>query len=100
MDTTDLETIVRAVLDELDRTGATATQRAPATATTSAGGELVVDLPDPTEPSARQELGVVAPHDPEGLVNLAASTGARLGVGRAGPRPRTGSLLLSRQTTG
>jgi ethanolamine ammonia-lyase small subunit len=94
MDTTDLETIVRAVLDELDRTGATANQRAPATATTSAGGELVVDLPDPTEPSARQELGVVAPHDPEGLANLAASTGARLGVGRAGPRPRTGSLLL------
>ena len=34
------------------------------------------------------------PANPSGLANLAASTGARLGVGRAGPRPRTASMLL------
>ncbi len=53
-----------------------------------------VDVPDPTVPERRRALGVADPANPSGLANLAASTGARLGVGRAGPRPRTASMLL------
>ncbi|MFP4312008.1 MAG: ethanolamine ammonia-lyase subunit EutC [Nitriliruptoraceae bacterium] len=57
-------------------------------------GEHGIDLDDPTEEAARHALYVEDPYDPEGLANLAATTSARLGVGRAGPRPRTRSLLL------
>jgi ethanolamine ammonia-lyase small subunit len=89
--TPDIETIVQAVLAELRRepqpegagpNGATAV------------GAAAIDLLDPTTPDARRVLGVEHPHDPEGLANLCATTTARLGVGRAGPRPRTASLLL------
>ncbi|WP_460799305.1 ethanolamine ammonia-lyase subunit EutC, partial [Nocardioides pacificus] len=66
---------------------------APAPAAASEG-DLVIDLPDPTEESARRTMGVTDPYDADGLRNLMASTTARLGVGRAGPRPRTASLLL------
>jgi ethanolamine ammonia-lyase small subunit len=37
--------------------------------------------------------GVVDPADPEGLAAIMETTRARIGVGRAGPRPRTGELL-------
>jgi ethanolamine ammonia-lyase small subunit len=57
-------------------------------------GDLVIDLPDPTEESIRRRIGVKDPVDPEGLTNLCATTTARLGVGRAGPRPRTLPLLI------
>ena len=57
-------------------------------------GDLVIDLSDPTEESARRTIRVVDPADPEGLRNLCAATNARLGVGRAGPRPLTAPLLL------
>ena len=57
-------------------------------------GEHGIDLPDPTDPERRHALQVDDPYDAEGLVNLAATTTARLGVGRSGPRPRTSSLLL------
>jgi ethanolamine ammonia-lyase small subunit len=53
-----------------------------------------IDLPDPT--GHRRLLGVADPVNPSGLENLVASTTARIGVGRAGPRPRTASLLLFR----
>lgn len=56
--------------------------------------ELTIDLPDPTRDEARRAIGVRSPADPDGLRNLCAATNARLGVGRAGPRPRTGPLLL------
>lgn len=57
-------------------------------------GDLVIDLEDPTEQDRRHRILVERPADPEGLRNLCATTNARLGVGRAGPRPRTESLLL------
>lgn len=57
-------------------------------------GDLVIDLPDPTEPEARHDIGIKHPVDAQGLENLMATTAARLGVGRAGPRPRTHSALL------
>lgn len=55
---------------------------------------LSIDLPDPTLNDRRYQPGVRAPKDPEGLRALIASTTARIGVGRAGPRYTTASLLL------
>ncbi len=96
MSATDIERIVRAVVAELRGTGADAPAggERPATSAADDHAVQVVDLPDPTDPERRHALGVVDPHDPEGLANLAATTTARLGVGRAGPRPRTASMLL------
>ncbi len=53
-----------------------------------------IDVPDPTTPTSRRVPGVVNPANPAGLANLVGSTTARIGVGRAGPRPRTADLLL------
>lgn len=92
--TGDIDAIVRAVLRELGREGGAASSTAPTRGSAGSPDELVIDLPDPTEESARRTIGVRNPADPEGLRNLCASTTARLGVGRAGPRPRTASLLL------
>jgi ethanolamine ammonia-lyase small subunit len=99
MSSTDVEAIVAAVLAELQRVGLGGGEDAPRVAgdgATGAGGAgaAVIDLPDPTEPQQRRRSGVDHPHDAEGLANLMAATNARLGVGRAGPRPRTGALLL------
>ena len=93
MTTNDIDAIVQAVLRELGRDGGQA-QTSPAAVAASSPGDLVIDLPDPTEESARRAIGVKDPCDAEGLRNLCAATTARLGVGRAGPRPRTSSLLL------
>lgn len=96
-DTSRIDEIVARVLAELSRSGGTAAS-APASGSggngTSGSGDLVIDLPDPTEDEHRRRIGVVNPADPEGLRNLCAATNARLGVGRAGPRPLTSSLLL------
>ena len=58
------------------------------------GGDLVIDLADPTLDAPRHAMLVDNPHDADGLRNLMATTSARLGVGRAGPRPRTATALL------
>ena len=96
---TDIDAVVRAVLDELrkgghiaDRGGQAGSEGARAAA--APGGDLAIDLPDPSEPEHRYALGVTDPADPEGLANLRAATNARIAVGRAGPRPTTSSLLL------
>jgi len=90
--TVDVEKIVEAVVAELRRQGSVpAAASAPRAASP---GELVIDLPDPTLPEARRTIGVQNPCDMEGLRNLCATTTARIGVGRAGPRPRTRTLLL------
>jgi ethanolamine ammonia-lyase small subunit len=57
-------------------------------------GALTIDLPDPTGPDLRAKPGVKNPKDVDGLRALVDSTSARIGVGRAGPRYRTASLLL------
>lgn len=84
------------------------TPKAPRTAVTAASpqaravepraetAEQGIDLPDPTQGESRRRIGVSDPANPTGLANLVASTTARIGVGRAGPRPRTASLLLFR----
>ena len=55
---------------------------------------LNIDLPDPTLPESRYLPRVKNPKDAPGLKALMASTTARIGVGRAGPRYSTASLLL------
>jgi ethanolamine ammonia-lyase small subunit len=95
MNQSDLEPIVQAVLAELrDRGVVPSGGPTPSAPAARGDGELAIDLPDPTTEEPRRQLGVEHPYDPEGLRNLCASTTARLGVGRAGPRPRTRALLL------
>ena len=55
---------------------------------------LNIDLPDPTLPQSRYLPRIKNPKDAQGLKALMASTSARIGVGRAGPRYSTASLLL------
>jgi ethanolamine ammonia-lyase small subunit len=89
----DIDAIVQAVLDELIKSGELHTESI-AKAHTAQDGELVIDLPDPTTPEARRKVGVKNPYNADGLRNLSATTTARIGVGRAGTRPKTGTLLL------
>jgi len=84
----DIETIVKAVVNELGKT------RISAPAVEQPGNERMIDLPDLTLAEHRRAIGVHKPIDEEGLRNLCSTTTARIGVGRAGPRPRTKSLLL------
>lgn len=92
----NLEQIVARVLAELEHEGI----RPPRDEVAKPGnsrdnsGELVIDLPDPTVEPARHMLRVDNPYDADGLRNLCATTNARIGVGRCGPRPKTPSLLL------
>src|SRR5699024_9819422 len=53
-----------------------------------------INVSDPTTSEMRHRSRVQHPHNGAGLDNLVASTNARIGVGRAGPRPRTSELLL------
>jgi len=55
---------------------------------------LTIDLPDPTRPEARKKPGTRDPIHADGLKALMASTPARIGVGRSGPRYRTSTWLL------
>ncbi len=67
----------------------------PEVARTSPGGaDVSIEVPDPTVAAERHRIGVRDAANPSGLENLAASTSARLAVGRAGPRPPTRSVLL------
>jgi len=88
----DIEMIVQAVLAELKKRQP-APNDPPQTTLDSTGG-INIDLPDPTAEAARRTPGVANPADPEGLQALMATTPTRIGVGRAGPRPRTAALLL------
>lgn len=96
MTAVDIDAIVRAVLAELGEDGKLPTGDGPPAAAAPAAdaGDLVIDLPDPSEDAQRRRIGVPYPVDAEGLANLCGSTTARIGVGRAGPRPRTQALLL------
>jgi len=61
---------------------------------TTAGFPLNLDLPDPVLENLRYKPRVKNPKDPAALRELIASTSARIGVGRAGPRYNTFSQLL------
>jgi ethanolamine ammonia-lyase small subunit len=110
MDDAQLNAIVDAVVKELLATKAASapppTPAKPAAsaavapaasappAARKAAADLAIDLPDPTLPAARYQPRVKQARDPEALKALMASTTARIGVGRSGPRYNTASLLL------
>jgi len=108
MDDTRLAAIVDAVVRELKAAGvvqpasSSATQLAavsqPSTPSsvvpvkprsTVSGSDISIDLPDPVAPEIRYKPLVKNPKDTNGLNALVASTTARIGVGRAGPRYKT-----------
>jgi ethanolamine ammonia-lyase small subunit len=113
MDDAKLAAIVDAIVRELQASGAVKTP-APDSAAPVSGSSMVsapsavpvkprtatstanlsIDLPDPTLPEFRYKARVKNPKDAEGVKALIASTTARIGVGRAGPRYSTASLLL------
>lgn len=94
-----IEEIVARVIAELKQAGmepgaAAAAPHSPSVVQRDGGGDLVIDLADPTRDEARHAMLVENPKDADGLRNLMATTSARLGVGRAGPRPKTATALL------
>jgi ethanolamine ammonia-lyase small subunit len=113
MDNTKLNTIVDAIVRELKASGAVRPSAsdsvAPASVSTTLSSpsavpvkphaqspvsSLTIDLPDPILPEHRYKPRVKNPKDAQGLKALMAATTARIGVGRAGPRYSTASLLL------
>jgi len=110
MDDAKLAAIVDAIVRELQASGAVrpaaprpgavsaaaaAASAVPVKARPAASGrDLTIDLPDPTTAQARSTPRVRDPKDAGGLRALMASTSARIGVGRAGPRYSTAELLL------
>ena len=60
----------------------------------AAGGDM--EIPDITKIDLREEILVPNPRDPELLKTYKLSTPARIGVYRAGPRPKTRTLLRFR----
>ena len=53
-----------------------------------------IDLPDPTADEQRHKPRTDNPSDPDLLPEMIQSAATRIGVGRAGPRIKTASLLL------
>jgi ethanolamine ammonia-lyase small subunit len=122
MDDTKLNEIVEAVVRQLVAAGAVSGTQQPATPApfsqpipnTATVGEihqsvrspegnfllpknginLSIDLPDPTSEDLRYKPRINNPQDPTALKELINSTTSRIGVGRAGPRYKTASLLL------
>jgi ethanolamine ammonia-lyase small subunit len=113
MDDAKLAAIVDAIVRELQASGAvrtnvsgltvaesvSSTLSAPSAVpvkprTQSQVSDLQIDLPDPTLDVQRYKARVKNPKDANGLRALMDSTTARIGVGRAGPRYSTASLLL------
>src|ERR1051325_5342481 len=113
MDDAKLAAIVDAIVRELEASGAVrkngseSAEPAPVSSSLSSASvvpvklrtatstaNLNIDLPDPTADNMRYMPRVKNPKDGQGLKALMASTTARIGVGRAGPRYSTASLLL------
>ncbi len=98
MDDLQLNAIIEAVIKEINaakaKESALPSSAAPAATASTDLQSLLIDLDDPTTPHLRYQPLVKNPKDPEALKALIASTTARLGVGRAGPRYTTKSLLL------
>ena len=113
MDDAKLAAIIDAIVRELQASGAvrasgsdsaapaavSSTLSAPSAVpvkprTQSPASNLQIDLPDPTLHEHRYKARVKNPKDANGLRALMDSTTARIGVGRAGPRYSTASLLL------
>jgi ethanolamine ammonia-lyase small subunit len=98
MDEAKLNELVESVLRQLEREGlvkpAQQADEVTIPADSTAQASLIIDLPDPTQRELRYQPRVRAAKDPDALKELIASTTARIGVGRAGPRYNTFSQLL------
>ncbi len=114
MDDAKLAAIVDAIVRELQASGAVKpsasdSSKVPAPVSTTLSSpsavpvklraatstaNLSIDLADPTLSENRYKARVKNPKDANGLRALIDSTTARIGVGRAGPRYNTASLLL------
>jgi ethanolamine ammonia-lyase small subunit len=98
MDEAKLNALVESVMRQLVQEGLVKpTQEQPAATKpvdSSAPQSLNIDLPDPALPELRYKPRVRAAKDPPALKELIASTSARIGVGRTGPRYNTFSQLL------
>ncbi len=106
MDDARLNAIIDAVVKELIAAQAVAPARpaepvaasspapAPQPAAATPPGGITIDLPEPALPEHRYQPRVQRAKNPDALPALIAATTARIGVGRAGPRYRTASLLL------
>ena len=112
MDDAKLTAIVDAIVRELQASGAVRTNGSDSTTVSSTlsapsavpvkpraqassgASNLQIDLPDPILNEHRYKARVKNPKDANGLRALMDSTTARIGVGRAGPRYSTASLLL------
>jgi len=113
MDDAKLAAIVDAIVRELQASGAVKTSAPDSAAsgavstalsspsavpvkprTATSTSNLSIDLPDPTLDEYRYRPRVKNPRDASGVKALVESTTARIGVGRAGPRYNTASLLL------
>ncbi len=95
MDQKQIDDIVRAVMGKLGDAGnvpATATP-APSAVAAPAAAASDGELPDLGSDEIKTWIGVRNPHRKEVLEDLRRSTAARMGCGRAGPRPRTTTLL-------
>ncbi|MBI5350090.1 MAG: ethanolamine ammonia-lyase subunit EutC [Chloroflexi bacterium] len=95
MDDAQLNAIIESVMKEIAaakvKDSSSPSSSAPAATRPQS---LNIDLRDPTLSELRYQPSVKTPKDPEALKALIASTTARLGVGRAGPRYTTRSLLF------
>lgn len=94
MDQTQIDAIVRAVINTLDVQTNTAATSKPANTNTQATNQTIescsVDL---GSDEAKQWIGVQHPKNPEVLQALKNSTATRIASGRTGARPRTNSYL-------
>ncbi|MTJ79906.1 MAG: ethanolamine ammonia-lyase subunit EutC, partial [Telmatospirillum sp.] len=97
MDQKQIEEIVRSVVARLDQDGSrvpvSGASAGEAPQTRASAGEVEACELDLGSPEARKWIGVRNPHRPNVLEELQNSTRARVCVGRAGPRPRTQTLL-------
>ncbi len=95
MDQRQIDDIVRAVMGKLAEGGNAPATTAMHGAQTVAKAQVVSgeSLPDLGSDEFNTWIGVRNPHRKEVLEDLRRSTAARIAVGRAGPRPRTITLL-------
>ncbi|MGB8648175.1 MAG: ethanolamine ammonia-lyase subunit EutC [Anaerolineae bacterium] len=98
MDQKQIDTLVDMIVAEIQRQGLASTRSAPppspAGRGAGSGDSLTLDLPDLTIPELRQRAYIHKPVKPDALRVLMATTSARIGIGRTGPRYRTTPQLL------
>lgn len=85
--------VVAEVLRQLERTGSVTLPGAPPEDEPPEAARRFEDI---TSPACRAQPLIDAPEDPDALARMMKQTTARIGVGRAGPRLKTRTLLTLR----